>query len=927
MQENLSRNYRVSGEMMLINVVQQLEQNNAIIIDTLMKNSDRWVPMLILTCGHPLSNVVCSAKKQIFGRLWIQLMEKGISINLSAWNNRLQTLIEIGEDVNALEELSAMEKAGLEPNSETFHRLVDIFSLSGDSDGCKNLIYEMARRGFPVDEKINSSLVFCFAVRGHYAKAESLIEQSTTKYGAKGREKAKGACIRAVSYRGDVDKLRSLLRNSVDKHTMKLVVGYEDVLEAIWNLAEKSLDGTGVERTQLVEQMLSHVKREFGFFHKLYREIERHIAHRHYYTALTLLEDTKRVSDCLKNQNRNVFLYQLIGRLATQLIRNNEPAHVIRDVANRTKFAFNQKSMNFNVKIYDDLLFAALMFKKMDFEQRFDYFSNFINEVDRHKEREHLVFPLLTSLEAVEDRLAAFYRLTNLGYKTWEKLEIGPLVKILLQPLHDTQRSFKDLSRLDKMGRVLKSYGMTDKQLWMIFHDWYKQRIRDEQGEEEDQWVRPFSRDLRGWCRAHYSETFEIPKLSFRQPIKVSYEKFKEYVEQGDIAKVSSVLSRKEGWPENTNFEEIVPNLLTLYLNHENWDNVRDMLASLSANTQHWDTTAAKSPLKNFHLLMVLRRLADEEDELNVRNLMDYAFELRNLFPTATCHYEGFFETQMEYNKLFMKCFERLEKKSLRVTAVDDLIEFLRSLVKLDIIQLHPSETITTFFINIVLRKMGWEDALNTWQKFLSSLHCSNGMISLLKNCLVSSHPESQKSLQYVLHRAGTFIPASRVTTMHAAVLVGLRKVEEAEKLAESSHVDPYDCILSMRLMNAVKARALDDGFILEYAKLCLSKFGLKDSPENAQIMFADLLRICDKRQMGPTALRLYELFSDNGVPLQKEERDRLAAAIEKHATLAKKWMYRPEGMLNIKDDDEIITGSEEARIEERMRKEILVER
>lgn len=66
---------------------------------------------------------------------------------------------------------------------------------------------------------------------------------------------------------------------------------------------------------------------------------------------------------------------------------------------------------------------------------------------------------------------------------------------------------------------------------------------------------------------------------------------------------------------------------------------------------------------------------------------------------------------------------------------------------------------------------------------------------------------------------------------------------------------------------------------------------------------------------MGPVALRVYDLFSEYGVELREEERNRLAAVIEKHASLSKKWIFKPEGLLNISADDEIITSSEEARI------------
>ena len=43
-----------------------------------------------------------------------------------------------------------------------------------------------------------------------------------------------------------------------------------------------------------------------------------------------------------------------------------------------------------------------------------------------------------------------------------------------------------------------------------------------------------------------------------------------------------------------------------------------------------------------------------------------------------------------------------------------------------------------------------------------------------------------------------------------------------------------------------------------------------------------------DTRHMGPTALRIYDLFSEYGVELREEERNRLKTAIEKHSSLSK---------------------------------------
>ncbi|CAO4380011.1 unnamed protein product [Caenorhabditis nigoni] len=921
-QENLRKNYRISGNVVLFDIVRQMEKGNGDFKNHITRASERWIPLIIHSCGHPLSNIENTSKSEILDRLWTQLMNTDIGPPaVYGWNARFRVLNENGTEWDPVKELDQMERAGIEPNVGTFHEVVNRIAVSGDVEGLKNMVYTMARKGFAVDAHINAASVFAFSIRGHYKKADSLCQQAATKYGENGSLLAHGAAVRAAACRGDNDRLRQILRKCIIASTKKLALSADDILETIWHMAEKSRDGKGAECSQLVEQMLNCTSRDEGFFRKLFREIERHICHRHYYTALSLLEDTKRVSDCLENQRKSTFLHQLVGRLSTQLIRNQEPAHLIRDIANRVHYTFNSKNSKLRIRMYDDLLYATLMLKDMELDDRLEYFRNFIDEIDVKRERIHITLPLMTSESDVNQRLAILFRLTTMGYREWSSIETEPLVRTILQPLYNNGRPFRDLSRLDKLSRVLKSYGITERQTWLILLQWSKLRAKEEEQIPEDQWSRPFARDLRGWCRAYYSDTFETPKATHKKSVPILYEKLKSCVDQGDITKVSSVLS-SNGWPTDTNFVEIVPSVLNLYLMHESWKNVHQMLEELSPFSCEWDEDPSKTPMKNYHLLSVLRRMAEEDEQLSIRGITDYAYELRTLFPNASCYYEGFFETQNEYKKLFAKCFERLERQGFTQNTVDELIDFLRCLVKLDLIQLHPSETLTVFFINILLKRVGWAEALNTWQKFLSSLHCPNGTVALLRYCLQQNSDESRKNLQFVIHRGATFLSQSRMRAMHLAVLIGMRRFEEAEKTCEqlTTDIDPNDCLMAMRLMNAMKARSFDDQFMLDYAALCLRKLNLASNKEAAQSMQADLLRICDSRHMGPTALRVYDLFSEYDVELRDEEKNRLSAVIEKHSSLSKKWIFKPDGFLNIAADDDIITGSEEARIQEKLR-------
>uniref|UniRef100_A0A1I7XLN6 DUF4304 domain-containing protein n=1 Tax=Heterorhabditis bacteriophora TaxID=37862 RepID=A0A1I7XLN6_HETBA len=165
--------------------------------------------------------------------------------------------------------------------------------------------------------------------------------------------------------------------------------------------------------------------------------------------------------------------------------------------------------------------------------------------------------------------------------------------------------------------------------------------------------------------------------------------------------KMLSIFLSTYGWPEDTNFEEIVPQIIDIYLEHNEWDDVKKMLTSLfrSAKSDRWirEDETSYTPVKNYHLLSVLRRKCLEGQELSLKELNDYSYELKRLFPNSTVQYDNFLQTIYEYNKLFGLCLERIPNPS--VNMIDECITLLKTLIKLDILSLHSNETLTTVFI------------------------------------------------------------------------------------------------------------------------------------------------------------------------------------------------------------------------------------
>uniref|UniRef100_A0A158P687 PPR_long domain-containing protein n=1 Tax=Angiostrongylus cantonensis TaxID=6313 RepID=A0A158P687_ANGCA len=890
-QESLRRNYRISASTVFLDVVKRLEEGDEAFISTLKRSSERWLPMLLRACGKAASNVPNSSRQQILARLWNEVNSRGM-----------------GQARNFF----SFSFRNLSPDQHTFQLLLTSLARSGDIEGCRTMVYEMARRGFLVDNICNDALVYCFAVRGHHAKADSLAE-ALRKYGADAVSSSQGACAKAAAARADLNRLRTVLRRAVVGEKRKLILSASDILETIWLLSEKSLEGDGAEFVNLTEQMLNYTCHGSGFFRLLIREIETHIMHQHYYIAVALLEDTNRVSDCLKSQQKSLFLNQIISQLSRQVIRNEVNVAKVNDIANRVHniyFTLENVSV-LSPRIHDDLLFAAIMYKEFSIDKRMEYVSALVDMVDRERTRHHLVLPLT---DDVEDRLKLIFRCCNLGYKDLSQHDIFVLSHLLLKPVYgmSTRSSDFRISKLDKVARILRSYGVSNDSIWQTIYAWWRDQTSREKHMENPQLAkRPSAGELQGLVFLYYKCAF----CSVKGPIfPTTYDRLKKFVDDRDSSKVYAFVS-SYGWPGDTNFEEIIPDLLDLYLNHEEWGNVKKMLISLSSQSGKWqkEDDPSYSPIKNYHLLQILRRLSNEGEEISLRKIINYSYELRRLFPGAVANYDTFFNTLHEYNKLFGRCFERLPNPS--VEKIDECIDLLRTLNKLEVLLLHPSETLTSVFIS--------NEAVNTWMKFQSSLYCSNGIVALLRYSLMQKSDNSKLNIQYVLHKAQNFLPKSRVHCLYVAVLVNNRFF--CSML--TSEIDPLDCIMAMRFMNALKAKMVDEEFIRQFTELCLKYTTLSGDIEAVRQLQADWIRTCEQRRLAPLALRLYDLFKRYGIDLQDNEKLRLWNLIGEHEIFAKQWIYEPHGFLRISADDDLIQNSDIGQIKRVLQDEISTSR
>ncbi|PAV78848.1 hypothetical protein WR25_13868 [Diploscapter pachys] len=928
----LETNNRVTGEQILFDIIREIEQGSAPLIAALRNSPNRWIPMLIGACGAPMSIVPMQTRAVLMDRLWRQLRDRSLPITISTCNYRLKVMLENEIKFDPNFELKKLEtKMKLDPNEDTFLYLLQQTATVGTQNSMQDMTYAMASRGFQVKSREYAAIIYSHALKGIYDKAESLVKQAMDKYGSEGHAEACGALVRGTAARGDMDKLRNFLRSSINLDNKKLVLNQSDIFETIWHLAKRHKAGE-TQTIELIEQILEYSNRKRGFFRSLVRAIEQHVTHGYYYTAIALLEETTRVAECIINQKRDAFIPQVLSRMSRQLIREEVSIEKVKDIANRVTTTFQAHKIK--VYIYHDLLWASLMMKKFNNDQKLAYLTVFVEVMDRKRNRPHVILPLIAGVNTLTERLQILYRARNLGYKDISQLDVRFMIINILQPLYDSTRlsetqKARGMTKLDRMERSIASYGCDERSIWSLFFKWWEIKDHDERieykkrGPNQVDKIWPPALHLRTWLKKRYSEIFvEEEEDKITKKTTLTYEKLKCYILNEDSTTIHSYLT-SYGWPEGTNFNEIASKLLKLYLEGQPWQNVHWLLSELSSRTNSNLVTNSdpdSSPLANYDLLRVLRRCIESSNPFSIRDVIDLCYELRTMFPNAVASYENFFETQHEYNRFYSKFFDK--NPQAKIEAIDDGFELIRTLVNLAFIQFHANETLSIMFVGFVLRKVGWEHAVATWMRFQSHLHLSNGLVALIRHCIHTQHePNTHDNLQYVLHKAQNFISQSRAICLHLITLITYHKIDDARRHFEEQKdlIDPSDCVLAMRLMNTIKLRETDEAAILAFSEMSLEII----DKEQGLVILKDLLRLCETKKLGMFALQLADLYASHGIELSDDEKKKLCELVGGNEQFERDWIFQPNGLLRLSEDDEINTDDEISKYKRKLLDEL----
>ncbi|GMS79878.1 hypothetical protein PENTCL1PPCAC_2053, partial [Pristionchus entomophagus] len=344
MHDHIHRIHRVSPDAVMVELVLKLENGDAPLISLLEKSPEQWIPMSIMCCGRALSTIQADSRRVIARRLWSQIEKRGLPISIGTINAHLRVNVDNDEKFDPFETLKEIEeKRGLVPDQETFHILLEQLSLFGELEKCNTILYEMARRGqSPSDAISHSHLVYANAVRGYNQTVDSMIQQSLVKFGSEGEALSLGAACVAAAAGGKIDRLRDMTDESLEVSYSSLRLSTKNVFDIIWALAEKTGDNEK-NNDAVIEEILNRSQHPNGFFHFLYREIDRHISSSHFHTTILLLKSAMRVKDESLRQSRIAFVERTVGTMCRSMVKSRMENGLMMEMANRMESTLSIK--------------------------------------------------------------------------------------------------------------------------------------------------------------------------------------------------------------------------------------------------------------------------------------------------------------------------------------------------------------------------------------------------------------------------------------------------------------------------------------------------------------------------------------------------------------------------------------------------------
>uniref|UniRef100_A0AC34F6L3 Uncharacterized protein n=1 Tax=Panagrolaimus sp. ES5 TaxID=591445 RepID=A0AC34F6L3_9BILA len=844
LQRWFSSNQRITARSFVKAILIPLQQKDPAILRLINLDPSSHIPFFIRCCGLIISDVSEDQKLLILEHLLQAFKDNDIKLDIHAYNAILKVWLENSceFDVNKILEKVEIDLK-LEPNVDFYNSLLWRLAELKDVKGMEKMLLKMTSRGIVPNLDTELVQIFAASATGSDKNAEMLVEKVLQKYGNDSLPECLSARIRGTLLHGNIDKFRKLLRSAViatksagsddplEKEKYKkyiLNISYDALFDIIWRLAKLSIDGDGQEFTALSQQILDSAYRATGFFKRLIRETERHIAHKYYYSAAALIGDTNKIKRILDVQQKDTFQKQLMPRLANHMIRNRASNEVIKDVANRLIVSFGPE-----LRFFDELAFSILLFKGYDYDERFKMFSHFVDSFDPERSRPHIILPLLVRCPDLEQKQMLLYRIAEIGYTNIALISPFMIVRNIYRPMLDLYMEkdprSSDIDKLSLMSQVLESFNCKPEDTWKSLFEY----VKDVNDKKYGFYLPVDLINLKKWLSYEYEKMFQDKVAEAeRKKAKFSYEVFKRLLKNQDVERIHSFLVQRD-----ENEKEYLPK--------------------------------AESPLKSSQLITCLKRYFNETN--NIQSVIEYVYELRRLFPDAVVT----METRNECSKAVEFLFGSiLMSDNVTVESLQECVDLLTLLLKYDFVILTQSEIATVYIIEKINLRFGWDAAVDTWLKFQSNLHCTNGLFSLMKYAI--SLKDNTK-IQYLLHRAKNFVSSSRVNSLLAGAYLYNGEYEKAKEIFEKEHENllAHDCANVFQILNHLKK----DG-VLEFIELCLKHTNLRSDEKRKNFFIRGVVN----KYQGPkntNQLKFYFLLKKYGLYFDERQMKTLSEILQ----------------------------------------------
>ncbi|CAD5231388.1 unnamed protein product [Bursaphelenchus xylophilus] len=907
--------YCVYSDQFLAFILLPIEEGKDYFIKSLKKSPAEFIPHYFNFCGNLMRGIDKAGRRMLIQRLYKAVESNGIKFDIKMINSWLKARLENDDHFEPWEMLRLAENdMKLEVDQDFFDCLVWQIAKSGEIHMFDSLHLEMSKRGFGPSIETKLAEIFASECCGVTLKSDGLLNKFQIQH-PEMRHQAMAVACEGATCRRDYDRLRVLLRKSVemakDGKVYDLSLPQQKIFDVVFSLAENSVDGMGKECSTLVQQVLSHTRREHGFHQRLAAEAESHLDNGFFFTAIALLGQSRRsvATKQFKYPNFVDFFQRLsadfLHKLADKMIEKRLEEDVIIDISNRVLSLLGPET-----DFYTVLMTKLIQKSEITWFYRFELFKRVVDIVDSERERPHLMMPFVASATSVFEKLSIIYRMKLMGYNNLFEVDNDFLVRHIVIP--DLKyKVYSDLSATDKtrlnyMYTSLKSFGITDREILKLA------KVAKRVSRSEPIFVSPMN--LTSWIEEKEQNLPVDDAADFIPSPEMTTDQLKHLIDEENVEKLHLALVRNGGFPENTDFSQVTEPLLVLYLEQANFGYVQKLLQMLSQAAEpdsHSEVeNSPKNPhnfVENYHLLHILHR---KLTELGVNNdlevLIEYVYELRRMFPYATADSSTAFQTVGAYRNLFKAL---MQEKTLTKDVLDKITDFLDVLVRLNYINLHTNETISPYIMRRVIRILGWNTAVDTWLKLQQTFHLSNGMLELLKEVL-SKNPVDSHRKNFVLQRAKTYLSESRINAFLAIAYVQIQKYEEAENVLRQNKVRPMDLAQLFRLNNSLQTATLgqDADTTYEFLKICLNSTELGKDKDALRVCHADWIKVCERNNLGVHAIRIKELLDHYNVELDREYLNRVQALAEEHNRLVDKWILNPQtNVLN----SSLLTGSE----------------